>query len=57
MLWDFVIRTDKVITAERRDVVVVDKTRRNTTIIDAAVPLDWNVGDEEDEKILKYQDI
>ena len=48
------MRKDKVIPARRPDIVVIDKTKRTTTIIDVAVPLDWKVKDK-DEKIVKYQ--
>ena len=41
--WDFEIQTDKVIPARIPDIVVADKTKHTTTIIDVAVPLDWNV--------------
>ena len=51
--WDFEIQTDKVIPAQRPDIVVIDKAKCTTTIIDIAVPLDWKVKDKEDE-ILKY---
>ena len=57
VLWDFEVRADKIIPAQRRDVVAIDKTKRTTTAIDVAVPLDWKVKDKEDEKILKYQDL
>jgi hypothetical protein len=32
ILWDFEIRTDKVITARRQDVVVLGKEERKLTI-------------------------
>ena len=57
MLWDVEVRIDKVMPARRPDTVVMDKTKRTTTMIDVAVPLDWKVKDKEDEKILKYQDL
>ena len=37
--------------------MVIDKTRRPTTIIDVAVLLEWKDKDREDEKIWKYQDL
>ena len=39
------------------DIVVIDKTKRTTTIIDVAVPLDWKGKDKVDKKVLKYQDL
>ena len=56
VLWDFEIRTDKVIPARRPDIVVIDKTKRTTIIIDVAVSLDRKVKDKEDE-MLNYQDL
>ena len=52
VLWDFELRTDKVMPARRPCIVVVNKTEH----ADVAAPLDWRVKDKEDEKILKYQD-
>ena len=40
LLWDFEIQTYKVMHARILDIVVVDKTKCTTTIIDVAVPLD-----------------
>ena len=57
VLWDFKIRTDKVILAQRPDMVVIDKTKRTNAVIDVAVPLGWKVKDKEDENILKYHDL
>ena len=57
ILWDFEIRTDHVIPARRPDIVVVDKVKREATIIDVAVPSDRNIQDKETEKITKYQDL
>ena len=47
ILWDFSIQTDHVIEAQRPDLVVVDKKRRTSKIIDFTVP-------GEKEKIEKY---
>ena len=49
------IRPDKVITAQRRDMVEIDKTKRTTAIIDVAVSLDWKVKDKDDHEILGPQ--
>ena len=57
ILWDFEIRTDRVIPARRPDIVVLDKEERKLTIIDVAVPSDANIKDKETEKITKYQDL
>ena len=47
ILWDFNIRTDRVIEAKRLDIVVIDKNQE-TFITGVAIPV-------EAEKILKYQ--
>ena len=51
MLWDFELRTDKVVPARRPDIVVIDKTKGTATIIDVAEPLDWKVRHKEDSEI------
>ena len=57
VLWNNEIRTDKVITVRKQDVVIIDKTKRTTIMIGVAILPDWNVIDKEDEMILKYQDL
>ena len=57
ILWDFEIRTDRIITARRPDIVVIDKATRTATIIDVAVPNDHNIKAKEQEKVEKYQDL
>ena len=57
ILWDFEIRTDRVIPARRPDLVIVDKTANEAIIVDVAVPNDTNIQGKETEKIEKYQDL
>ena len=57
VLWDFEIRTDRIVTARRPDLLVIDKQEKTAKIIDVAVPLDKNVRDKEGEKVEKYQDL
>lgn len=57
ILWDFSIRTDEKIQANKPDLVVVDKGNKTLLIIDVACPLDINIEKKEQEKILKYQDL
>ena len=57
ILWDMFIQTDRLIGARRPDIVVVDKTRKEATIIDISIPADRNIMDKEKEKIMKYQDL
>uniref|UniRef100_H3AKE8 Reverse transcriptase zinc-binding domain-containing protein n=1 Tax=Latimeria chalumnae TaxID=7897 RepID=H3AKE8_LATCH len=56
ILWDFGIRTEKEIQAHRPDIVFVDKINRKPKIIDTACPIHYNIGEEEREKMMKYQD-
>ena len=57
LLWDFSIRTDNHIQANKPDIVVVDKEEKSCLIIDIACPLDRNIKEKEQEKITKYQDL
>ena len=52
--WDFTIQCDHVIEARRSDVVVDDKVKKETMIIDVTIPGDARVYDKEREKIKKY---
>ena len=51
------IQCDHVIEARRPDIVVVNKQEKKCAIIDIAVPADKRIGEKEDEKIEKYQDL
>ena len=51
------IQCDHVIEARRPDIVVVNKQERKCTIIDIAVPADKRIGEKENEKVEKYQDL
>ena len=57
VLWDFEVRTDRVIPARIPDLIVVDKHEKKATIIDVAVPMDRNINNKEQEKVQKYQDL
>jgi len=57
LLWDFDIKTDKVISARRPDLLLVDKANRTAVIVDVAVPGDSRVKAKEEEKKDKYQDL
>ena len=48
------IQCDYTIEARRPDIVVVDKVKKETMIIDVAIPGDARVCDKEREKIEKY---
>ena len=51
------IQTDKVISARRPDIVVVDKVTKQCQIIDVAIPGDVRVETKESEKTDKYRDL
>ena len=57
LLWEVNIQCDNVIEAIRSDIVVVNKHERKYTIIDIAVPTDKRIGEKENEKVEKYQDL
>ena len=57
LLWDVPIRTDEVIREHRPDIVIVDKVKRETMIVDVAIPGDARVGTKETEKMVKYRDL
>ena len=57
LLWDFNIRTDKVIEARRPDIVLIEKKKRVVSVVDVAIPGDFRVVDKETEKVIKYQNL
>ena len=57
LLWDFGIRTDRVIRANRPDLTLVDKEKKEVALIDVSVPWDSRVEEKEKEKLDKYQDL
>ena len=57
LLWDYSIKTDRVIPAHRPDLILVDKTVNKVSLIDVLVPWDSRVEQKEQEKRDKYQDL
>ena len=57
LLWDFNVQTDKEIHARRPDIILVDKEKGKTWVIDIAVCGDGRVEQKEREKIEKYQEL
>ena len=55
--WDFTIQCDHYIQSRRPDIVVVEKKKKECKIIEIAVPNDVRVGNKEQEKVEKYQDL
>ena len=48
LLWDYSIRTDRVIPAHQPDLTLVDKTIKKVSLIDVEVP--WNSRAEQKEQ-------
>ena len=61
LLWNYSIRTDRVIPAHRPDLTLVDKINNKISLIDVAVPWDFRAGQKEQGKKKKgrdkYQDL
>ena len=57
LLWDFAIRTDKVIKEHRPDIVILNKEKREAMLVDVAIPGDARVVNKELEKKVKYRDL
>ena len=57
LYWDLTIQTDITVAHNRPDIILVEKATRKWTIIDIAVPSDFNVVRTEDWKVEKYQDL
>ena len=56
LYWDPTIQTDMTVAHNRQD-ILVEKAIWKWTIIDIAVPGDFNVVRTEDWKVEKYQDL
>ena len=62
LLWDYSIRTARVIPAHRPDLTLVDKTINKVSLVDVAVPWDSRAEEKEQKKKKekkedKYQDL
>ena len=55
ILWDFKIHTDKQIEADKLGVVLLDKEDRKYFITNIACPFDTRIGNNQKEKVEKYQ--
>ena len=55
ILWDFTIKCDAKIEAQRPDGVVIDKTKKEVKIVDVTIPRDKGVNEREVGKIEKYK--
>ena len=57
ILWDFPIRTDRTIQANRPDIIIKHKQSKTCQLIEMSVPSDNNISVKEFEKRSKYKDL
>ena len=57
LLWDFEIQTDRLISARRPDLIIINRKTRTGKIVDFAVPADRWLKLKENEKKDKYLDL
>lgn len=57
ILWDFPVRTDRTIQANRPDIIIKDFGNNSCLLIDMSVPCDKNVSVKEFDKLSKYKDL
>ena len=57
ILWDFNIYCDRIISARRPDLTIVEKHGSLVKLVDVSIPADKRILDKEQEKITKYQDL
>ena len=57
MYYDITIQRDMTVANKRPDILLIEMATQKWTIIDIAVPSDFNVGRIEDWKVEKYQDL
>ena len=55
--WDKPIKTDRKVSYNRPDVVVIDREENTWYIVDFAIPMDHHVKEKEEEKIEKCMDL
>ena len=49
-MWDMLLNTDRIITANRPDIIVKDSVNSTCKLIDMTVPSDRNIALKETEK-------
>ena len=57
ILWDFPIRTDRTIQANRPDRVIKHTQNKLCQLIDISLPSNSNISAKESEKLSKYEDL
>ena len=56
-LWDMQVHTDKMIKANKPDIIIKDKQEKTCMLIDMAIPSDRNTSVKVAEKLSKYKDL
>ena len=57
ILWDFPVNTDRTIQANRPDIIIKDKKKKECILIDMSVPTDKNISVKVFDKLSKYKDL
>ena len=57
MVWNPQVKTDRIASNNKPDIIIRDNENRTCMLIDVAIPGDGNVIEKEAEKILKYKDL
>ena len=57
ILWDFPIKTDRTIQANRPDIVIKNYKSKTCLLIDMTIPTDRNISVKEFDKLSKYKDL
>ena len=55
--WDFLIKTDRTMQANRPDIVIKHKQNKTCQLIDMSAPSDSNISAKVFEKLSKYKDL
>ena len=55
VLWNQTVHTDRDVTANRPDIIIINKKEKTCTLIDVAILAYRNVMQKEAEKMLKYK--
>ena len=57
VLWNQAVHTDREVTANRPDIIIINEKEKTCTLIEVAIPADRNVVQKEAEKKLKYKSV
>jgi hypothetical protein len=57
VLWNQAVHTERKVTANRPDIIIINKKEKACTLIDVAIPADRNVVQKEAEKKLKCKSL